>query len=95
MTSGKPQELQRLIREARAKGELYFTELNNNAEDYDFDRVEAARKSAIQAIREVQHFADLNKLSGAGFSAAVRSGVDVDLERIRKNIETVQRLKRG
>lgn len=83
-------ELARLVREARSKGEAYFLLLEDNAA-YEFERVERARLDAVQALKEVQSYADANGLSGAPQVSVMRSAYDADLEKLRRNIEVVQR----
>lgn len=100
--SSKVQELKGLIATAQVKGNEYFSLLERS--EFDFDKVEAARKAAVQALREVQQFADLHKLSGAGlvslsqpddasssFAGIAKLDVELEMDKLKKNVEIAQK----
>ena len=86
-------ELGRLIRDARLKGEAYFSLLEEST--YEFDRVERARLVAVQALREVQAYAEANGLSGAPQTGIARSTQEADMEKLRKNADVIRRSLRA
>jgi len=93
--SNKGRDLERLVAVARARGEEYFKVLQQ-AGEYDFDRVETARVAALQALTDVQKFADVNRVAGVGLAAGKPpAGLESDVERLRKNVEVAQRVMHG